>query len=225
MRKSIMTAAVIAVAFIFATPADAQVKLGIKAGLNINSVNLKNLPGNLSASNKTGFFAGLQADVTVPLIGLGADIAVLYDNKTSQYAMTGDDGNATLGNTTLQYIDIPINVKYTFGFSSLASIYVASGPQFAFNISGKSLKGLYGESWNLKKSEFSWNFGAGVTFLKHYRVGYNFNLACGKTADLNVSDLQSAVSTAANLTQQVATQAFNGKLKNNTHQISVMYIF
>ena len=207
-------------------PAQGQIKLGVKAGLNINSINFKDLPSNLSASNKTGFFAGLQADFTVPLIGIGADIAVLYDNKTSQYAMSDEQGNPTLGNTTLQYIDLPINLKYTLGLSSLASIYLATGPQFAFNISGKTLKGFTeGQTWNLKKTEFSWNFGAGVTLLSHYRVGYTFSLACGKTADLNVSDLRSTVNTAANLTQQVATQVYNGKLKNNTHQIYLMYIF
>ena len=223
MKKYILS--IVALTLAFVVPAQGQIKLGIKAGLNINSVNLKDLPSNLSASNKAGFFAGLQADFTVPLIGIGADIAVLYDNKTSQYATSDEQGNPALDKTTLQYIDLPINIKYSLGLGSLASVYVATGPQFAFNISGKSLKGLYGQSWSLKKTEFSWNFGAGVTLLKHYRVGYTFNLACGNTADLDLTNLRAAAGTAANLTGQVVTQAVSGKLKNNTHQISVMYIF
>ncbi|MBQ9363271.1 MAG: porin family protein [Bacteroidaceae bacterium] len=216
MKKNVFMTAVLAVSFLFAVPAEAQIKFGVKAGLNVNSVSLSNLGSNFSTDNRTGFFAGLQADVTVPFLGFGCDIAVLYNNKVSQYAYaTTDEGGNTVGavgNTTLQYIDIPFNIRYNLGLSSAASLYLATGPQFSFNISGKSVQAAIDDtSWKFKDSEFSWNFGAGVTFLSHYRVGYNFNLACGKTAEINYKD--------------AANQLVQGKLKNNTHQISLMYIF
>ena len=76
MKKNVFMAAVWAVSFVFAVPAEAQIKFGVKAGLNVNSVSLSNLGSNFSTDNRTGFFAGLQADVTVPFLGFGCDIAV-----------------------------------------------------------------------------------------------------------------------------------------------------
>lgn len=215
MKKNILGIIALVAAFFVAVPSQAQlVKLGVKGGLNVTAVSLSgDLKSNISKDNQTGFFAGLTADVTIPLAGLGADIAVLYDQKKV------DTGNA---NEKIEYINIPLNVKYTFGFSSLASLYIATGPQFAFNIGDKDygyttpkeIEGTIQEVKNdfmLKKSEFSWNVGAGVTVLKHVRVGYNYNIAIGNTADFNFRD--------------VATDAYKGELKNNTHQISLTYIF
>ncbi len=206
MKKAISIIAVVA-AFVIAVPAQAQIQFGVKAGLNVNKVSLNDVESNLDGENRTGFFAGITADVTLPIVGLGADISLIYDNKVAGASVQDKEVNKTL-----HYIDIPINVKYTLGFSSLASVYVATGPQFAFNVGDRSwaLSDLNGD-WELKKSEFSWNVGAGVTVRSHIRLGYNYNIAVGETADLKVSALGQDI--------------VKGKLKNNTHQISLTYLF
>ena len=207
MKKNILSLAVIVAAFTFALPSQAQMKFGIKAGLNVDNVNLKNVNANLDSKNRTGFFAGVTADFTIPLAGLGADIAVLYDNK-----VIGLEENGAEANKTLHYIDIPVNVKYTIGLSSLASVYFAAGPQFSWNVGDRNWKPAnINQDWELKKSEFSLNVGAGATVLKHVRIGYNFNIGLGKTAETTVIG--------------TATNAVKGKLRNNTHQISLTYIF
>ena len=115
-------------------------------------------------------------------------------------------------NKTLHYIDMPINAKYTVGLSSLASVYVATGPQFSWNIGDRHWTPQYiTQDWEIKKSEFSWNIGCGVTALSHLRVGYNYNIAIGKTAEITPL--------------MVGGNAVKGKLKNNTHQISLTYLF
>ena len=206
MKKIFSIIAVVA-AFVLAVPAQAQVQFGIKAGLNVNKVSLSDVGSNFDGENRTGFFAGVTADITLPIVGLGADISLLYDNKVA-----GTSVNDKEVNKTLQYIDIPINIKYTLGFSSLASVYLATGPQFAFNIGDRSwaLSDL-NKDWELKKSEFSWNVGAGVTVRSHIRIGYNYNIAIGKTAEFKVEAL--------------GKDLVKGKLKNNTHQISLTYLF
>lgn len=206
MKKYFSIIAIVA-AFSITIPATAQIQFGVKAGLNVNKVSLDNVGSNLDGENRTGFFAGITADFTFPLLGFGGDISVLYDNKVAGTSVADHDVDKTL-----QYIDIPINVKYTIGFSSLASVYVATGPQFAFNIGDRhwSVSGLT-DGWELKKSEFSWNVGAGLTVLSHVRIGYNYNIAISKTGELNLTD--------------VAGDAVKGKLKNNTHQISLTYLF
>ena len=209
MKKNILSLAVLVAALCFALPSQAQVKFGVKAGLNVDNVNLKNAQANISAKNRTGFFAGVTADVTVPLAGLGADIALLYDNKVIGIKdnNTGDEANKTL-----HYIDMPINAKYTVGLSSLASVYVATGPQFSWNIGDRHWTPQnITQDWEIKKSEFSWNIGCGVTALSHLRVGYNYNIAIGKTAEITPL--------------MVGGNAVKGKLKNNTHQISLTYLF
>ena len=62
----------------------------------------------------------------------------------------------------------------------------------------------------MKSSTFSWNVGAGVKLINHIQVGYNYNIGIGKTAELNGEGdyLKGA-----------------GKMKNNSHQISVAYLF
>ena len=209
MKKNILSLAVLVAALCFALPSQAQVKFGVKAGLNVDNVNLKNAQANISAKNRTGFFAGVTADVTVPLAGLGADIALLYDNKVIGIKdnNTGDEANKTL-----HYIDMPINAKYTVGLSSLASVYVATGPQFSWNIGDRHWTPQnITQDWEIKKSEFSWNIGCGVTALSHLRVGYNYNIAIGKTAEFDLL--------------AVGVAGAKGKLKNNTHQISLTYLF
>ena len=208
MKKLFTLMAVVAALFV-ATQAQAQVQFGIKAGLNVDQVSIKDYEKTLDKNNRTGFFVGVTADVTIPLAGLGADISLLYDNKV--IGVTEEKTN-TEYNKTLHYVAIPINVKYTFGFSSLASVYLATGPQFSYNVGDRdwSLSGI-DKNWELKKSEFSWNVGAGATVLKHVRIGYNYNIGIGNTAEVSV------ISTA--------TSAVKGKLKNNTHQISLTYLF
>ncbi len=198
MKKALAALAVIA-AFIIAVPAQAQIKFGVKAGLNMTKFSLNAGKENLKSDNTSGFFAGVQAETTIPLVGIGAEVGLMYDHRKLEL---GD------GNKNLDYIAVPVNLKYTYGFSSLASVYVATGPQFSWNVGGKQ---LFKNTYSLKSSEFSWNIGAGATVVSHLRVGYNYNIGIGETAELSLLD--------------TGGKLFKGKLKNNSHQISVAYIF
>ena len=198
--KKIFGVIALAAAFMFAVPAQAQLKFGVKAGLNVSKASLDK--GVLSADNRTGFFVGPMAEFTLPVIGLGVDAALLYDNKSVKVGAEGESASSTL-----HYIDIPINVKYTIGLGSLASVYGATGPQFSYNIGGTSI--LDG-SYALNDSDFSWNIGAGVKLLGHLQVGYNYNIALGKTAEVKDAN---------------AIEFVGKSFKNNTHQISVAYMY
>ena len=217
MKKNILSLAVIVAALAFAMPSQAQVKFGIKAGLNVNSFSVKNLPA-MDKKNRNGFFAGVTADVTIPLAGLGADASLLYDNRCIGFAANPADFDEDAADgyekthKTFHYLSLPINVKYTVGLSSIASVYLATGPQFAWNIGDRHWTFEDAdEGWELKSSQFSWNVGCGATVLSHVRVGYNYNIALGNTAEMTIWN------TAGN--------AVKGKLKNNSHQISLTYLF
>lgn len=195
--KKFYSTLILAATLLFATPAAAQLKYGIKAGVNVSQLSGKS--DILSTDNRTGWFAGAFGEFTLPVVGVGVELGLQYENRGK---LDGDDNTSA----SLQYIDIPINLKWTYGFSSIASVYVATGPQFAFNVGNKRIDG---DTFNIKKSEFSWNVGLGATLISHLRVGYNYNIGIGNTAETNDMDVKMLV----------------GNLKNRTHQISVAYIF
>ena len=57
----------------------AQVRLGVKGGLNIASVHFST--DVLQSDNVTGFQIGPMIEGSLPLVGLGFDAAILYAQK------------------------------------------------------------------------------------------------------------------------------------------------
>ena len=63
---------------------------------------------------------------------------------------------------------------------------MAAGPQFTFNVGDDEFKwtsGGFENTFQLKKSSFSVNLGAGVYLSKHLEIGFAYNIALGSTAD------------------------------------------
>lgn len=63
--KKVLSFIVLAVSVLFANPAQAQIKLGVKGGLNVS--NLKLDDDMWKTDNKAGFFFGPMVKVTVPV--------------------------------------------------------------------------------------------------------------------------------------------------------------
>ena len=182
--KKVLGMAIAVVMMCVAMPSSAQVKLGVKGGLNISDMSIDKKV--FDASNQTGFFIGPTLKISLPLTGLGVDIAALYDQRSAKVsAAEENDGKETLKQ---QAVNIPINLRYVIGLGSLASIYFAAGPQFGFNVGDKDKKIFDEATWQLKKSNFSVNLGAGVSLIKHIEVGANYNIACGKTGEVTFTD-------------------------------------
>jgi len=194
MKKLLSTLMVIA-CLALAIPAQAQIKFGVKAGLNVSKLHLSK--ETLSSDNRAGFFVGPTAEFTLPLLGLGIDGSVLYN----QFGVDSEEGTSTK-----KSIEIPINLRWTVGFSSLVGAYVAVGPQFGFNVGDR----WFDEVCEFKKNTTSFNVGAGLKLLGHLQVGANYNFALkdnGKIHRGNIEDL--------------TTIGF----KQNTWQVSVAYLF
>lgn len=194
MKKLLSTLMVIA-CLALAIPAQAQIKFGVKAGLNVSKLHLSK--ETLSSDNRAGFFVGPTAEFTLPLWGLGIDGSVLYN----QFGVDSEEGTSTK-----KSIEIPINLRWTVGFSSLVGAYVAVGPQFGFNVGDR----WFDEVCEFKKNTTSFNVGAGLKLLGHLQVGANYNFALkdnGKIHDGDIEDL--------------TTIGF----KQNTWQVSVAYLF
>ena len=210
--KKVLSNVFLVAAMLFAANANAQIKFGLKGGLNVTSMSFSEEV--FDASNKTGFFVGPMVKVTVPIVGLSFDAAALYDQKEADVKYTGTEGELGKVNVKQQSINIPVNVRYGFGLSSLANIFLFAGPQWGINVGNKNFKWNESSSYSLKKSNFSVNVGAGVTLLNHLQVSANYNIACGKSADASLSK---ALDAAAN--------AGKDKSHNNSWQIALGYWF
>lgn len=210
--KKILSLVFLVAAMMFATSANAQVKFGLKGGLNVTSMSFSE--DVFDASNKTGFFVGPMVKFTVPIVGLSLDAAALYDQKEADVKYTGTDGELGKVNVKQQSINIPVNVRYGFGLSSLANAFVFAGPQWGINVGDKNFEWNEASSYSLKKSNFSVNVGAGVTLLSHLQISANYNIACGKSADASLVKAAEAL-----------TNAGKDKSRNNSWQIALGYWF
>ena len=214
MRK-FFTAAIVAVSMLFAaSSAQAQVKFGLKGGLNVTNMSLNS--EGFDADNQTGFFIGPTVKFTLPIVGLGIDASALYDQRDAKVKVEEGDGASVESKIKNQSINIPINLRYGVGLGSTASIYLFAGPQFGFNVGDKN-QSLYKDlaQWRLKSSTFSVNVGLGAMLLSHLQISANYNIACGKTGETTMSDVAG----------ETVQQMFKKRGRANAWQIGLAYYF
>lgn len=208
MRK-MMLFVMFALACVSAQTASAQLKFGLKGGVNITRMSFGN--DLFEADNRSGFFVGPTVKFGLPIVGLGIDVSALYDQREAKFKdVFTEDGGRLDATMKQKAINIPVNLRYDIGLGSLAGVYLAAGPQFGFNIGDRDVT-LFEDvaGWRLAKSVFSVNVGAGVMLLGHLQVGANYNIVCGKTGDVTFGD--------------GVTSAFRGR--SNSWQVSAAYYF
>ena len=207
--KKFFTAMVMAAAFMTVVPTQAQVKFGLKGGLNVTNMSMSS--DVLNASNRTGFFVGPTVLVNLPIVGLGIDASALYDQRDAK--LSGSDVDTkTLSQKSVQ---IPVNVRYGIGLGTLASVYAFAVPQFGFNVGEKKTVLEDANDWRFKDSNFSINVGLGAILASHLQVSANYNIACGKTGEANVTDA----------TTKLGKAIIGNSTKTNAWQIALAYYF
>ena len=190
--KKIVSTLVVMLCLFMAVPSQAQVKFGLKGGLDISKLDTK------VSGNTTGFFVGPMLDVTLPIIGLGIDVAALY-------SQSGIDVN-NKSSEKLKSVEIPVNLKWTLGLGSTFGVFIAAGPQFGFSIND-GWKQLMEES---NKSFVSVNVGAGLKLLRHLQVGVNYNIGASKLGDMIVDSSEGKLRSG---------------IRKNSWQVSLAYMF
>ena len=200
MKKILTIVAITCIAF--ATPAQAQVKFGLKGGLNLTSLSADGV--NSAISNKSGFYVGPTVKFTLPVVGLSIDGSALYDQRNAKIKGTDQTIKA-------QSIQIPINVRYGIGLSSVVNVFAFAGPQFGFNIGDKSkeLNSIVEDvkGWSLKSSNISGNVGIGATVFSKLQITANYNFQLSKAGEVVLED------------------GTTGKMKFNSWQLGLGYYF
>ena len=108
--KKMMKIAVLATALTLSVNASAQVKFGLKGGINTSEVFVND--NVWKTDNRLGFFVGPTMKFTLPIVGLGMDISALYEKRESK--MKSDDG-AHSSVVSREQLAIPVNMRYSFG--------------------------------------------------------------------------------------------------------------
>ena len=175
-------------AFFAVVPASAQnIDFGLKGGVNVSSMSFGEDAIDKIAKDRIGWFVGPSLKISLPLLPLGFDIAAFYDQKEAEIA---DE------TVKQQSVLIPINVRANIGLGSMAAVYLAAGPQFGFNVGKDEFEWTRNgvkEEFQLKKSAFSVNLGAGLTLIDHLEIGFTYNIPVGDTGNLSWKDAVNAV--------------------------------
>ncbi len=205
MRK-LFTAIVMAVALLTAIPSQAQIKFGVKGGLNVTKMSVSS--DVYSADNNNGFFIGPTVKFTLPIVGLGIDAAALYDQRKGSLVSRNDKSE----DVKFKSINVPVNLRWNIGLGSLAGIYLAAGPQFGFAL------GDFSDAWdsNFYKKEnmnVSINLGAGLSLLKHLELGFTYNIQTKDT--YSITENYAGGSLGREITD----------IKTNAWQVSAAYYF
>lgn len=168
MKKLTLSIITLIIALTAAVPTSAQLKFGLKAGINVNS--LKFDETIFDSDNRAGFNGGAMVEFTVPGIGIGFDASAMYVHRTTKFTESGDKED--VGG---DYIEIPVNLKWKVNIPAVNRIirpYLTTGPSVAFLVSDKKINDLFKNN----SYDVAWNFGFGVELFQHVQVSASYGL-------------------------------------------------
>ena len=178
---------IIALLLLTVTESPAQIRFGIKGGVNQSNVAISRVildPDAYSINSRAGFFIGPTALMTMPVKGLELDASLLFDQRGVETRSFGLDGGRAFWTTTTQHqIAIPVNVRYNLTSGEGTRLFVFAGPQLGINI-GKRENEIDVGTFVFNKTSFSINAGVGILFARHFQVSANYNVVCGKNAEI-----------------------------------------
>ncbi|MCD8303131.1 MAG: PorT family protein [Prevotellaceae bacterium] len=164
---------------------DMSVHFGIRAGLNVS--NIKSKEGSYSENwgSSVGYHVGVIADVPLAKNYFYITPGLYFTQKGSKES----EGKYEY-KVNPMYLEIPIlfSGRYTFG---KAQLQVNFGPYFAVGVAGKEKETEYGdtEKWDFfgddgaKRFDAGLSVGAGVTIVKHYYIGFQYEAGLANLYD------------------------------------------
>ena len=168
MKKYLCTLMIVVAALFMSLPVQSQIlKFGIKGGINLTELDT-NING--LKNNSMGYFIGPMVEITAPGVGLGVDGAIMY-------AQRGKD------EMKMEGVEVPLNLKFTFGAGSTMSIFLAAGPDFFLNLKDIDLGAIDatidGYKSKDKRAQVGLNLGGGIKLANHLQIGLNYQMPLG----------------------------------------------
>ncbi|MBD5340214.1 MAG: PorT family protein [Bacteroides sp.] len=194
---------IVAILAVFACgQANAEFRFGVKAGANFNKLHISSdIKNDFTSGNTAGFTGGVMTEFTVPLIGIGADLSLMYSHMKNELNEDGEKG--TVGKN---FLEIPLNLKYKLSLPVVSKIIkpmIFTGPTFAFKLDKSTF-----ESIKTKTTQVGWNFGVGVELLNHLQISGAYTLDVNGAAKFLPEGMVNPI-----------------KLKNNYWTVTAAYLF
>jgi len=187
----------------------AKVRFGVTGGFQLTNMEFNN--DALKESNRVGWFAGPTVKFTLPIVGLGVDVAALYDQRDLKV-----DGS------TFKQESIVVQgaARYSVGMGEALSIFLHAGPQFSFNVGDDFEHWITHEDeykqFSLQETMLSVNLGLGITLASHFEAAIRYNIPISKTSDFTWNELGN---------QMAAESWHHAKSRTNAWNVSVSYFF
>lgn len=212
MKKTQIVAVLALASVLCGTTAQAELKYGIKAGLNVDRLELNQ--SLYEGSNRAGFTAGLMAEYMLPAIGIGADLSLMYTRMESQIDVLGNTPLEANYNVGKNFLEIPLNIKYKVNIPAVNAIVrpmVYTGPTLALKLDGNG----DGNSFTTHTCQWGWNLGIGVELIKHLQI------SAGYTWGIN-----DVLKSTPKLIESVPDyKPANLKIKNNYWTVTAAWLF
>ena len=192
-----------------------KVKIGVKAGLNIASLTFDE--NELESSQKTGFTAGIMAEIPLAK-NFSVQPEVLYSQQGMKFSYSDIDvANSSYKSTiTLNYLNIPVMLKYYVlkGLSvqagSQIGILLKSNNKYQDNFLGYDNHENYNLSDYTNAFDTSVNLGLGYQFKNKFYVDLRYNIS--------YSDVFKEANSNGNY-------VINSDMRNRVFQITIGYFF
>lgn len=160
-------------------------QFGPIVGVNINKFTT-NGSEFFSADNRAGFTGGLMAKFTVPVIGIGVDLSVMYARRSSEMTIS----ETQVEKINYDYIAVPLHLRYDFALPVVGKFVAPAlftGPNFAFRCSKEII-----DDFKANKFNVGWDFGVALTFLDHLQIAGSYTLGINKAINyvpsINIQD-------------------------------------
>lgn len=173
MNKTKFSIVLLLVALCTSFSAQAKFGIGPKLGMNVDKMHISGAP--VRTDDRCGFTGGITAEYIAPVLGLGADISLMYTHMKTNVYVDGANENVS-GN----FFEIPLHLKYKIGIPAVSSIiqpYVFTGPSVAFKLGGEDSYA------NTKSTQWGWDLGLGIELIRHLQIGAGYTFGINKLAN------------------------------------------
>lgn len=190
-----------------------QVKVGVKAGLNMASLTFAE--NGLNSSSKTGFTTGFMIEIPMTK-NFSLQPELLYSQQGSKSSFSDKDVTNSHYKSTidLNYLNIPLMLKYYV----IKGLSVQAGPQIGILLkaNNKYEDNFLGyenhDTFNLKE------YSTGIDTSVNFGLGYQFK-------DKFYTDVRYNISYSNVFKDGNSNHFIDGDMKNRVFQITIGYFF
>ena len=199
MNKIWKTLAIGAVVAMLVLPriAAADVKFGIKGGVNVANVNGNFADNVTNWKSRVGFCAGIFLELNLGRI-LTIQPEVLYTMKGAE-ATLAEGALTGTGKLRFDYLEIPILLKVRIPTGDVHP-FVFAGPAIGFNLKAafQDITGSSSDVAGMNKVDYSAVFGGGLQLGRSIHIDARYTLGLQKleVPDLGTIDLKNGVLSA-----------------------------